>query len=319
MDSNNNLWLMGGLGRDSAGTASNFNDLWKFDGTDWTWVSGSNTVNQSGVYGSLRTAAPANVPGARQEAASWIDSNNNLWLMGGSGYGEAGTRARLNDLWKFDGTNWTWISGSKFVNQAGVYGTKGTADVSNVPGARNSAMAWIDSNDILWLMGGVSVNSAGAVGYYNDLWKFDPATSLWTWVSGSNTNNQVGVYGSRGTAAVTNVPGSRDRGATWIDSSNNLWLMGGYGFDSIGNSSSLLNDLWKFDGVNWTWVYGSNIGDQLGNYGTRGVAGPGRVPGARSLSVAWIDTSNRLWLFGGAGYASAGTASSLNDLWLYTQ
>jgi hypothetical protein len=36
------------------------------------------------------------------------------------------------------------------------------------------------------------------------------------------------------------VPGSRY--ASWTDSSGNLWLFGGYGFDS-GNTLAFLNDL----------------------------------------------------------------------------
>lgn len=318
IDSNNNLWLMGGVGPDSVGTPGRFNDLWKFDGTHWTWVSGSDTFNQLGVYGNLRTPAATNVPGARQGAASWIDSSNNLWLMGGFGPDNTGALRRFNDLWKFDGTNWTWISGSNTANQVGIYGTKGVGEVSNVPGARNLAMAWIDSGNILWLMGGFSVDSSGTVGNYNDLWKFDPGTNLWIWVSGSNTSNQPGVYGTRGTAAPANVPGARVSGASWIDSSNTLWLMGGRGYDSTGTTNNNLNDLWKFDGVNWTWVYGSNTVNQSGNYGTQGVVGPDRVPGARAAPAAWIDSSNRLWLFGGSGSDSAGTVVNLNDLWRYT-
>jgi hypothetical protein len=58
------------------------NDLWKFDGTQWTWMSGSNISNQNGVYGTKGVAASANVPGARRNAISWIDSSNNLWPFG---------------------------------------------------------------------------------------------------------------------------------------------------------------------------------------------------------------------------------------------
>ena len=92
---------------------------------EWTWVSGSNTVNQAGVYGTKGVAASSNVPGAREAAVSWIDSSGKLWLFGGYGYDSAGNSGDLNDLWKYDGTNWTWVSGSNTVNQAGVYGTKG--------------------------------------------------------------------------------------------------------------------------------------------------------------------------------------------------
>jgi N-acetylneuraminic acid mutarotase len=89
------LWLFGGGGQ--------FNDLWKFSPTtkEWTWVSGSNTGNVSGIYGTQGVAAASNVPGGREGSVSWIDSNGNLWLFGGIGYDSTGTVGYLNDLWRY--------------------------------------------------------------------------------------------------------------------------------------------------------------------------------------------------------------------------
>ena len=118
-------------------TAGNqmFNDLWKFDGSNWTWVSGSNEIDQKGVYGTKSAAAPGNIPGARALGVSWTDKQGNLWLFGGFGYDSAGQCDGLNDLWKFDGSNWTWVSGSDKVDRLGVYGTKGEADTRERPGS----------------------------------------------------------------------------------------------------------------------------------------------------------------------------------------
>ena len=115
------------------------NDLWKFDGTNWTWVSGSILTGQTGTYGTPGVAATTNIPGARYEAVSWIDNSGNLWLFGGTGDDSTGAYGDLNDLWKFDGTNWTWVSGSNLINQSGTYGTMGTAATTNIPGTR---MPW---------------------------------------------------------------------------------------------------------------------------------------------------------------------------------
>ena len=52
----------------------------------WTWISGSNSINQGGIYGSKGIASSSNIPGAHYLSISWIDSNNNLWLFGGYGY-----------------------------------------------------------------------------------------------------------------------------------------------------------------------------------------------------------------------------------------
>jgi hypothetical protein len=47
----------------------------------------------------------------------------------------------LNDLWKFDGEEWVWISGSNTTNQYGVYGQKSIPDSNNIPGARYIAVS----------------------------------------------------------------------------------------------------------------------------------------------------------------------------------
>lgn len=315
IDSSGNLWLFGGFGFDSTAAFGDLNDLWKFDGTDWTWISGSDVRNQAGVYGTKGTPSPSNVPGSRDGSVSWIDSSGNLWLLGGIGLDSTGTSGFLNDLWKFDGTNWTWVSGSDVVYQPGVYGTKGTPSPSNVPGARASAISWTDTSGNLWVFGGNGADSTATNAELNDLWKFDG--NNWTWVSGSNVGGQAGVYGTKGAASPSNVPGARGYPVSWTDGSGNLWLFGGSGLDSMGQQGSL-NDLWKFDGSNWTWVSGSDTGRQSGLYGTQGTPSQSNIPGGRLGFVSWSDKNGNLWLFGGGGYDSTGTFAFLNDLWQFT-
>jgi len=280
----------------------------------WTWMSGSNTFNQKSIYGTQGIAAAGNIPGGRVGGVSWLDGKGNHWLFGGPGYDSTATVGDLNDLWKFDGSNWTWVSGSNVVNQKGIYGTKYNSAVGNAPGGRYGAVGWIDSSGKLWLFGGQGEDSAGSSGQLNDLWKFDGST--WTWVSGSDIVYQKGIYGTQGAAFAGNTPGARGFGISWFDSSGNLWLFGGLGYDSTATVGDL-NDLWKFDGSNWTWVGGSNIVNQKGIYGTQGVVAAGNIPGARGAAVSWIDSSGNHWIFGGAGYDSAGTTGLLNDLWKF--
>jgi len=52
----------------------------------------------------------------------------------------------MNDMWKFDGENWTWISGSEGPNEEGVYGSKGVQSNGNVAGARFSVVSWKGPN-----------------------------------------------------------------------------------------------------------------------------------------------------------------------------
>ena len=328
-DSSNNFWLFGGVDSGAAGLNNDFNDLWEFNPTSkqWTWVSGSQNANASGVYGTMGTPAASNVPGARNSSVSWTDLKGNFWLFGGYGSDSTGAQGGLNDLWEFNQTSkqWTWVSGSQNANALGVYGTIGTPSASNVPGARNSSVSWMDLSGNFWLFGGTGFDSTGANGYLNDLWEFNPTSKQWTWVSGSQSVNALGIYGTLGTTAAGNVPGARSYSVSWRDASNNLWLFGGYdggSGDSTG-AQGYFNDLWEFNPTSkeWTWVGGSNTKGAVAIYGTLNVTSASNVPGARLGSVSWIDTGhNNLWLFGGMGIGpAAGTTGYLNDLWWYQQ
>ncbi|NVM04946.1 MAG: hypothetical protein HWN67_21675 [Candidatus Helarchaeota archaeon] len=295
IDSNDTLWLFGGYGWNN-GSGGFLNDLWKYDGVNWIWVSGNYLENQLGTYGIKGMPNANNVPGDRAESISWIDSNDTLWLFGGYGYDNVTGPDYLNDLWKFDITSelWTWVSGSYSLNQSGTYGTKGVPDANNVPGGRAESVSWIDSNDTLWLFGGYGFDNA-SLGELNDLWKYDSVN--WTWESGYNTKEHQGTYGTKGVADANNVPGSRKGAVSGIDSGGNFWLFGGFGGGSTG--VGWLNDLWKYDGANWTWVSGNFLVDQYGTYGTKGVADANNVPGGRFGSVSGIDSGGNFWLFGG--------------------
>ena len=98
------------------------------------------------------------------------------------------------------------------------------------------SLACVRSTGNLWLFGGSSSTIVNA--YRNDLWRYDPDTDMWTWVSGSSfALNQVGVYGTKGVPDAANVPGARSASTSWIDSSDSLWLFGGSGYR---------NDFWRY-------------------------------------------------------------------------
>jgi N-acetylneuraminic acid mutarotase len=379
-DKDGNLWLFGGNGLDAAGNQGWLNDLWEYQPSDtpqnsrWTWMGGSSTVTcvkppgsgeveicgQPGVYGTLGTPAPANVPGSRSGAVTWIDESGSVWLFGGGGFDAQSTGRLLNDLWRYDPSSnqWTWIAGSDTTfcyNQGGfqlcilpgVYGSLGVPAAGNVPGARESSANWIDGEGNLWLFGGDGYDANGQYGYLNDLWKFDASSSQWTWMGGSNTVcpgyptecSPMGVYGTLGIPAANNFPGPRSQSANWTDSTGNFWLFGGYGFDGNG-AEGKLNDLWKYNPTSneWTWISGTSarpcISDpiltgpveacnQFGTYGTLGVPAPGNVPGGRYAVSNWMDKSGNLWLFDGYSRDVTGTLGNglfgglVNDLWAF--
>lgn len=333
VDKSGNFWLFGGSGEITSPYGCSFqsvlgpcylNDLWEFNPAtnEWTWMSGSNTSQESGVYGSLGVPAVFNVPGGRYGASSWVDKSGNFWIFGGmglvstSGLGQVGP---LNDLWEFNPSTgeWTWASGSGTGNAVAAYGTMGVPAAANVPGGRQGANAWTDSSGNLWLFGGDGVDSAGNSGSLNDLWKFNPSDSEWTWISGSTTVNAVPSYGTMGVSAATNVPGARQYASAWTDGSGNLWFFGG---DEGTTTQSEFNDVWEFSPSTnqWVWMGGSTTSNESATYGTMGVAAATNLPGGREASINWVDSRGNVWFFGGVGLNSAGGVGRLNDLWEFT-
>jgi len=323
VDASGNLWLFGGYGyvASGGGTIGFLNDLWKYNPTtnEWTWMSGDNAKDVNGVYGNKGVSDANNKPGSRYLSASWSDASGNLWLFGGVGFPSMGAGGySLNDLWKYNiATNeWTWVSGSNFGSEYGIYGTKGIASNLNVPGARNAPATWKDTNGNFYLFGGNGAANS-SFGTLNDLWKFNPTSSQWTWMKGDSTENKNAIYGNLNVSSSLNIPGSRSQATSWFDANGNLYLFGGQGKLSSGASNFSLNDIWKYDLAtnNWIWVQGDSIGNKLGNYGTINVFSTTNEMGARSRLNCWTESTGKVWIFGGQGYSSAGGFNILNDLW----
>ncbi len=206
-DTNGNLWLFGGDGRDANGKPTDLNDLWELVPSTgyWAWMGGSTASagcsqynlgigvcpGQPGMYGTLGLPAAGNIPGGRSGAVRWKDANGDLWLFGGSGYDAADNYSYLNDLWKFNPivNEWTWMGGSNAASACsltpegskicegppGVYGTLGVPSATNDPGSRSGASGWVDSRGNFWLFGGYGSFVAGD--YLGDLWRYQEGTA----------------------------------------------------------------------------------------------------------------------------------------------
>jgi Chitobiase/beta-hexosaminidase C-terminal domain/Galactose oxidase, central domain len=261
-DSSGDLWLFGGDADDQTCGNVHLNDLWEFNTSlqQWRWMGGSveSPCNApAGVYGTLGTPAPGNIPGARYSAVSWTDVNGNFWLYGGfgqdgsnNGVNASGFTGNMNDLWEFNPSTmeWTWIGGNRILETQphSIDGTQGLPGVSDDPGPDYMATGWADGFGDLWLFGG---NTSDGEGDSNDLWVFDPSINEWGWMTGGAYGDQPGVFGTLGQAASGNSPGSREQAAGWVDANGNFWLFGGYGADADYTSAGrylLLNDLWEY-------------------------------------------------------------------------
>ena len=312
---------------------------------DWTWIDGTKVagVIATPQYGSFPTTAPTtvanpytNTPGARYGAAGWTDKFGNLFLFGGAGFELTGKSppdtlpSSMQDMWVCvfpalqDYCQWQLVGGYDPTNGAAIIAEaqeKSLPPPGTVPGGRLGTATWTDTSGNFWLFGGSTGNN-----FLNDLWKYNTAVfdgtsniyltkeGTWSFVGGSNLTDQPGNYTSG-----TLVPGARTNAVTWVDGSGNFWLFGGYGYDGVG-TLGFLNDLWEYNGSTWVWVSGgnTNTANQNGIYGTQGTAAASNMPGGRQEAAGWADASGNLWLFGGEGEDSAGTANGiLNDLWVY--
>ncbi|HEY1009894.1 MAG TPA: cadherin-like beta sandwich domain-containing protein, partial [Daejeonella sp.] len=303
------LYLFGGQIY-SSGNNHRLNDLWVFDPATgyWCWIKGSSSLNLNAFYGTIGVAAAGNTPGARHSSVSW-ESGGKLYLFGGlNNNASTGEAYYLNDLWVFDPATgyWCWIKGSSLANQAGTYGTLGAAEAGNTPGGRYSSVSW-ESAGKLYLFGGYNGRNL------NDLWEYEIGTGHWRWIKGSNSTNQFGSYGTRGTAAADNNPGARYKSGGW-ESGGKFFLFGGNGYGT--SSSGRLNDLWEYnpDTGYWRWIKGSNLPNKLGTLGSIEAA---NQPGARDAIASW-EAGGKLYLFGGVGFGLTGRSGLRGDLWSAT-
>src|ERR1700679_1431336 len=118
-DTSGKFWMYGGL--DYEGQIHNV--LWKYDPVDseWTWMNGTNAIDDAGNYGVKGVSAPTNRPPSfGYGVTTWVDLNDNLWMFGGD---MTGNGPSVADLWKYNiGTNeWTWINGPDSDNPKGIY------------------------------------------------------------------------------------------------------------------------------------------------------------------------------------------------------
>ncbi len=325
VDNAGNFWFFGGYGFDvNSSNPVYLNDVWKYNPStnQWAWMGGPQTGNNAGAYGTMGVASTTNLPGSRRYGGKWVDNSGNFWLFGGRGYATTTSNVgTLNDMWKYSPTTgqWTWMNGTNQNAQNGVYGTQNVPSSSNIPGTRELIASIRDNAGNFYLFGGLGYPGSGTLGYLNDLWRYNPTTNQWTWLSGTSTINNQGNYGPLNVPSTLTTPGGRYTPALWVDGNNTLWMFGGRGFGTP-TQNGLLNDLFSFNftTLQWTWVKGPTTTFNNGIYGTMGVAATANIPGAREYPNYWpVQNGLKLWLFAGEGVdGSSSGVDNNNDLWV---
>ncbi|HKR04970.1 MAG TPA: T9SS type A sorting domain-containing protein [Bacteroidia bacterium] len=273
---------------------------------EWVWIHGD-AFNNSGNFGTQGVPASTNNPPPLYEPCEWTDLNGNFWLYGGLRAG-AGCNGFCvyNDLWKYDPlTNeWTWMKGTGIPNDTtGDYGVQGVPAITNQPPCRSwGAQSWVDLSGNLWMFGGEDNNTIAPYGF-SDLWKYDIAANMWTWMKGPNIPGQFAVYGVMGVPNIlNNPPSSVENAAAWTSNSGDLYL--------LEHSS---NALWKYNIASnmWTWIKGPN---QL-HFGIKGVEDPLNNPGGSAYS-RWKDNNGFFWKFDGGGILWRYNDATNNWTWM---
>lgn len=319
-DNEGNLWLYGGFGHKNDYREPAFSDLWQWNGKCWTLLAGDSTPFKKTVYGQKGVPHANNHPGIRNNAVMWCDSKNNLWLFGGDSLG-----MQRNDLWKWDGQNWTWVHGPKWYGNVEPFPENGVKVDSSHPLPLSSA-AGVCKNDTLYLFGGYRLYLSPFSkhrGYHNGLWQFDGYK--WTLLSGSDSLQFQRDY-QRPDGHVY----ERANACLWKDLRGDIWMFGGEKIiASDYDNQPRYNDLWRWDGSKWHKVktinhdqYQVTQHSPFGYYGERSVADNHNIPGGRSYTGCWVDSTGNFWVYGGIGMGSHQSSykdpSFLSDLWKFT-
>lgn len=254
-----NFYLFGG----NEGDGIFWNDVWKYDYNvgKWTWIAGSNSPNitQDVVDVDYGSFSYNNAPGSRVVPISWIDGDR-IYMYCGYGYssysdltigGDIPTGA-IASMWVYDISQNQWAClYQEAINDPDWnypnYGLLGQSGVGIHPGKRMSTAITFSENNKLFMYGG----SGAYGGHMNDIWQYDIATGLWSWVGGSPTWSDDGID------IMPNMPNID------VDSLRPysygkigfLWNGYMYAFSNAANGLITGNQVWRYnlcDAVNCT-------------------------------------------------------------------
>lgn len=310
---NGHFYLFGGLGVDanSSRGPGTLNDLWKWDGQNWTWVDGTKEISNEARPGAVNVVNPNFYPGYRNKSSYCVGSDGTFWLYGGWGYNRSGKSGVLSDLWKWDGKHWIRLTENLFFMALPNYPSGANPlGIGQNPGNRMDAAMWADANGVVWLFGGFSAGRSLMSGIKNDMWKFE--NGEWEWVHGTKDNGDFTYYGEKNKPHPDALPEGRRNAATWQDLDGNFYIFG-------GNNNKPMDDVvWRWNGKAWAWIAGTpGAYNQAPDTAVIGKPHPDNTPGSRSNMSTWTDQQGHLWIFGGLGRDLSDTTEPrrLNDLW----
>ena len=229
------LWLFGGMGYDStlAGKGSYYSDLWKFDSSSkkWTWLNGSNKVNEGSTISSKNKNVSDQTPGARCGSMSWfLEKEKALLMYGGFGYDSTSkSLGALVEMWKYDIKSGAWSLLSKPYALNDSYRlVSDSPSEDNSPGYRNSAISWQINDDEIIVYGGQNLLGPTLVDIDRHIWKYKISENKWAILPSLKEDTPISA------------------GASFQNRKGEIFIFSGYNFSSESFQTSPTNAIWKF-------------------------------------------------------------------------
>jgi hypothetical protein len=259
-------------------------EVWVYNGSSWTQIGGD-TLNSSWDSSSF------------EGVYSLTDDGTNLYAGLGSSAGD-------NEVWKWDGINWSQIGGdgvnSGFTNthtivQSLLY-TGGTL-YAGLQATANNAEVWSFNGSSWTLLGG---------GYVNKSWGFFNLDSVQTM-----TESGGYLYAGTGSTVAGNATVWRFDGSSWQiiggQAVNSSWAAKSYenvvsmvsfgGNLCVGLGTSADDaEVWQFNGSSWTKIGGDSVNSGWGS---------------------GYEEVNSLAVLGGNLYAGLGNSANDAEVWAY--
>lgn len=249
---NNLICIFGGYGASENGGTGGIADFYCYGISQnmWKYLGGYDDTQSSMFHRG------DDFPGQRYHSNTWSiqnsDGNDYFYLFGGAtdnyyqNYAEG-----LSDFWKYDVTNkqWTLLNKQSTDDETYKYDqldTQTTFNQDSRPPKTIGSVTFV-SGDSLFLFGGTD---RGAIEqYYNTLWEYSTSKDMWRYICGGIDKSSVFTGDNQ-------EPRGR-KFAVGTVFANSFYLFGGEG-KSV--SSSILNDVFKFDLVSKNWNF-LNFGD----------------------------------------------------------
>ena len=282
--------------------------------TSWTWIQGSPSLNDPGIYPPMNVDTAQGYPSARKEMATYYDvASGSLYVYGGyvgctapdiCGAPAVEPYQFSNELWRLNTTSyrWTWITGNASIVTDNTNAIQGVESADFVPPKTvASGLFYDEQTRSVYLYGGTTTTGT-SFAMVNTLWSFSLNTRLWTYVAGYTDAypDQTATYPYSLNLEQDNTitPGAAISFGYFFDvSSRSFFVFGGF-------RRLYSNEVWRFRLESMLWSCLTSNEKKVvppETYGIQGVESCDNVPGAREVTAGFYydPVMRNFYVYGG--------------------